>query len=108
MLSHSKKKLLTELLNLPGVEVRDYRQYETIGIILVVESETQESICHRCGNKSNKLHQNHWHIIKDLPLNNQSVYLEINRRQFKCSYCLKPCLDAVAHGGNPQDRAASL
>ncbi|NEO15036.1 MAG: hypothetical protein F6K59_21730 [Moorea sp. SIO3F7] len=21
---------------------------------------------------------------------------------------MKPCLDAVAHGGNPQDRAASL
>ncbi|WP_267876377.1 hypothetical protein [Moorena producens] len=25
-----------------------------------------------------------------------------------CGTCVRTCLDAVAHGGNPQDRAASL
>jgi transposase len=43
-----------------------------------------------CGTKSHKLHQNHRHIIKDLPFGDKPVFLEINRRQFKCIKCQKP------------------
>ncbi|MDY6785670.1 MAG: ISL3 family transposase, partial [Cyanobacteriota bacterium] len=39
---------------------------------------------------SHKLHQNHPHIVKDLPWGEQLVFLEINRRQFKCQHCQKP------------------
>ena len=44
----------------------------------------------RCGSNSNKLHQNRWHIIKDLSWGEKAVFLEINRRQFKCEKCQKP------------------
>jgi transposase len=37
-----------------------------------------------------KLHQNHRHIIKDLSFAEKPVFLEINRRQFKCNICKKP------------------
>jgi transposase len=90
MSTKKELKLLTELLNLEGVNVSSYRQYEGIGIILQVEAIEKESACGRCGSNSNKLHQNRWHIIKDLSWGDRAVFLEINRRQFKCEKCQKP------------------
>ena len=83
-------KVLTELLNLDSVKVNSYRQHEGIGIILQVELLNQESNCPRCGKKSHRLHQNHRYLVKDLPLSGQGVYLEVNRRQFKCTSCERP------------------
>lgn len=83
-------RILTKLLNIEGVKVNSYRQHQGIGIILQVELLSKESICPRCGNKSHRVHQNHRYLVKDLPLSGQAVYLEINRRQFKCDICQKP------------------
>lgn len=83
-------KLLTELLNIKGIKVISKRQHEGIGIIFQVESLNKESICPHCGTLSYRLHQNHRYLIKDLPISGQPVYLEINRRQFKCASCRKP------------------
>ncbi len=83
-------KLLTEILNIKGTKVISKRQHEGIGIILQVEPLNKESICPHCGTLSYRLHQNHRYLIKDLPLSGQPVYLEINRRQFKCDSCRKP------------------
>ncbi|ATS17990.1 hypothetical protein BRW62_03670 [Parathermosynechococcus lividus PCC 6715] len=42
--------LLTELLNLPGIEVEDYT--DVAGeLILIVEAKTIEAICPRCQQK---------------------------------------------------------
>ena len=90
MTTKKELKLLTELLNLEGVKVSSHRQYEGIGIILQIEAIDKESVCDRCGSNSNKLHQNRWHIIKDLSWGEKAVFLEINRRQFKCEKCQKP------------------
>jgi transposase len=90
MTTKKELKLLTELLNLEGVKVSSHRQYEGIGIILQIEAIDKESVCDRCGSNSNKLHQNRWHIIKDLSWGEKAVFLEINRRQFKCEKCRKP------------------
>jgi transposase len=83
-------KLLTELLEIEGTKVYSHRQYEGIGIILQIEHSKKESICGRCGSRSTKLHQNHRQIIKDLPWGEKAVFLEINRRQFKCEKCQRP------------------
>ena len=88
----SKKgiKLLTQLLKLESVKVISHSQYQGVGIILQIESIKNYCICPRCGVKSHRLHQNHRYIIKDLPLGEQQVFLEINKRQFKCDKCKKP------------------
>lgn len=83
-------KILTQILNIEGVKVISHSQYKGIGIILQIESLTNDCVCPRCGMKSHKLHQNHRYIIKDLPLGEQQVFLEINKRQFKCDKCKKP------------------
>ena len=90
MNSNKDIKILTQLLNIEGVKVISHHQYQNIGIILQIESINKESICPRCGTKSHRLHQNHRHIIKDLPLGEQQLFLEINKRQFKCKKCKKP------------------
>ena len=74
---------------------------ETVGIILQIESEQQQVTCPRCGQKSQRLHQNHWHLIKDLSLSTQPVYLRVNRRQFKCEQCKKPFSEVLDYV-NPQ------
>jgi transposase len=83
-------KLLTELLNIEGVKVILQRQYEGIGIIFQIEPIRKESVCPRCQTKSHRVHQNHRYIVKDLPWGEKPVFLEINRRQFKCEKCRKP------------------
>lgn len=83
-------KILTEMLDLRGVKVISHRLHAGIGIILQIEQEKPFSTCPKCGTNSHKLHQNHRHIIKDLPFGDKEVFLEINRRQFKCEQCKKP------------------
>ena len=83
-------KVLTELLNIQGIKVTQMSQLPGIGIILQVESTHKESHCHHCGTKSNRLHQNHRYVVKDLSWGEKPVFLEINRRQFKCKKCGKP------------------
>ncbi len=83
-------KFLTKLLNIEGVKVISQRQHEGVGIILQLEPIEKESSCPRCGTKSHRLHQNHRYLVKDLPWGENFVFLEINRRQFKCEKCGKP------------------
>ncbi|WP_242022207.1 ISL3 family transposase [Microcoleus sp. FACHB-831] len=83
-------KLLTGILDIEGIKVISQRQHEGIGIILQIESIGGESVCPRCQTKSHRVHQNHRYIVKDLPWGEKPVFLEINRRQFKCEKCRKP------------------
>jgi transposase len=90
MIHKNDIKILTELLDLNDIKVISHHLHAGIGIILQTESKTLDATCPNCGTKSHKLHQNHRHIIKDLPFGDKPVFLEINRRQFKCRKCKKP------------------
>lgn len=99
----------TELLNIPGLVVEYYRNLGQ-ELILDVEAETDYSNCPKCGQVSNHLHQNHGHLVRDLPLSNRQVFLRVNRRQFKCKKCGKPFsedLDFVGKGKKYTHRYAT-
>ena len=66
MASNSELYLMTKLLNLPGMKVRDYRIIEGIGIILSLENTKKEVICPNCGKTTDLLHQNNFQTIRDL------------------------------------------
>ena len=83
------KLTLTEILNLPGVDVEDYC-CESKHITMDVEVHASEAVCTRCGNLSTHLHQNHFYAVRDLSLMNRAVTLNVNRSQFKCHVCEKP------------------
>jgi transposase len=95
MLTKAEKNLLTEVLNLPGYHVVNKQVIEEFGLILDIENSCRYASCPRCGRTSHKIHQNHYHIIKDLSWNQQNVFLRINRRQFKCHFCNKPFSEEI-------------
>jgi transposase len=110
MTAKKGSKLLTEILNIEGIKVISQRQHEGIGIILKIESIGKESSCPRCGTKSHRVHPNHRYIVKDLPWGEKAVFLEINRRQFKCEKCRKPFsedLDFIRRRRNYTKRLAA-
>ncbi|NCQ93726.1 MAG: transposase family protein, partial [Microcystis aeruginosa LG13-03] len=74
---------LDKFLNLEEIFIQGYRHLENIGIIFRIESKNKKATCPRCGLTSDKVHQNHRYLVKDLPISGQSVYLQVNRRQFK-------------------------
>jgi transposase len=82
------KRVLTELLNLPEVVVESsVKEGETL--ILSVTKKTKSAVCPQCGKQSHHLHQNQKYLIKDLPMGDKEVLLNINRRRFKCKKCRK-------------------
>lgn len=59
----ANRKILTQLLDLPGNKVVGYTYPHEKQIILTLEAEEKEAICPRCDRKSHRLHQNHVHLI---------------------------------------------
>ena len=82
-------KLMTTILDLPGVIVEDYKQIGAT-LILVVKSKQKTSKCPLCNQSSHHLHQNYRYLVRDLPIGNKEVMLRVNRRRFKCKNCHKP------------------
>lgn len=91
--------LLTQLLNLPGIEVENYSDLGS-ELVLEVEAITTQATCPRCEQISCHLHQNHWYLARDLSISGRSVLLKVNRRQFKCQTCGKPFSEALNFIGN--------
>jgi transposase len=68
---------------------------EDDSLFVQLEAKNTLAICPRCGHESHCLHQNHRHLVRDLPWNEKEVYLQINSRQFKCKDCGKPFTEVI-------------
>lgn len=108
MPSNAQFNLLAKLLDLPGVLIKDYQFHKEIGVIIHIEGEQQQASCPKCGLKSDRLHQNHWHLVKDLPTATQVVYLRVNCRQFKCEKCQKPFSESLDYVGKNRNYTKRL
>ncbi|MGF1520561.1 MAG: transposase family protein, partial [Nodosilinea sp.] len=84
MITKSQASQLTELLGLPEAAVDDMTVVDGVGLFFVVSSTRRDAECPHCGKRSRHLHTNHRYNIEDLPWNEQSVVLRVNRRQFWC------------------------
>ncbi len=82
------KRIMTQLLNLPRVIVEN-SIISGQSLILSVSTTSQSAICPNCGQRSRHLHLNQKHLIKDLPMGDKEVILNVNRRRFKCKKCRK-------------------
>ena len=90
MASFAELNIFNQIIKLPELKVKDYQFIEGFGVVLTVEKVEKKSGCPRCGKKSDRLHQNHEYLVRDLPISEHQVYLKINRRQLKCDRCKKP------------------
>lgn len=100
--------LLTELLNLEGVDVTGYRNDKDY-LVFEISHLKGASICPNCGQVSKTVHQNHYHLAQDLPMSGKDVFIKYNRRQFKCKSCKKPfseVLDFIGERRQYTDRFA--
>ncbi len=87
MASKSELNLMTEILDLEGVKVIDYRLIEGIGIVLSLENTKKQVLCEKCGKTTDRVHTNNYQLVRDLPFSKQTAYLKINRRQMRCPHC---------------------
>ena len=58
MASYPQQKLMTDILNLPGFIVKDYRFIDEVGIVLSLENLVMTVKCPHCASSTDKLHQN--------------------------------------------------
>lgn len=108
MPSNAQFNLLAKLLDLPGVLIKDYQFHKEIGVIIHIEGEQQQASCPKCDLKSDRLHQNHWHLVKDLPTATRVVYLRVNCRQFQCEKCQKPFSESLDYVGKNRNYTKRL
>lgn len=90
MVSFAELSLFNRIIKLPEFQVKEYEFIEGFGLVLVVERIDKKVACPRCGKKSDRLHQNHERLVRDLPMMEHDVFLKVNRRQLKCRDCKKP------------------
>lgn len=80
---------ITKAINLQDIKVINYDFITDSEILIELENKYKESECPHCGKTTLTVHQNHWHIVRDIPLSYYQVFLKVNRRQFKCKKCKK-------------------
>ncbi len=89
MPSNSSLYLITKLINFEGVKATNYHFITDNELLITLENKTSESTCPHCYNITNKIHQNHYYRIRDIPFSTYDIFLNINRRQFQCTNCGK-------------------
>jgi transposase len=70
-------RLMTNILNSPRVIVENEIQ-TTETLIFTVKLSKQTAICPRCGQTSHRFHQNRGHLVRDLPICDREVILQVN------------------------------
>ncbi len=89
MPSNSLLYFIRKIINIESVKVLDYHFITDTELLIHLENINSESICPSCGNISSNIHQNHWYRVRDIPMSEYNVFLNVNRRRFKCLHCEK-------------------
>lgn len=80
---------ITQVINLEGVKVSNYHFITEDEILIELKNIEKTAPCPHCQKPTNKVHQNHHHRVRDIPLSSYQVFLQVNRRQFRCVSCQK-------------------
>lgn len=78
---------ITKLINIEDIKVVNYDFITDDEIVIEIQNQSKVSQCPHCGKTTNKTHQNHWYMVRDIPMSDYQVILKVNRRQFKCTEC---------------------
>ncbi|MHC5823879.1 MAG: transposase family protein [Nostoc sp.] len=80
---------ITKVINLEDIKVINYDFITDDEILIEVENKLKVGECSQCGHRTDKIHQNHWYTVRDIPLSDYQVLLKVNRRQLRCTKCRK-------------------
>jgi len=80
---------ITKVINIEDIKVVNYDFLTDDEIVIEIQNQSKLGQCPRCGKTTNKTHQNHWYMVRDIPMSDYQVFLKVNRRQLKCTECQK-------------------
>jgi transposase len=80
---------ITKVINIEDIKVMNYDFITGDEIVIEIQNQSKVGQCPRCGKTTNKTHQNHWYMVRDIPMSDYQVILKVNRRQLKCIECQK-------------------
>ena len=80
MPSNSLLHFITKVINLDGVKVINYHFITDDEIVIDLKNNEQKVSCPCCGKLTDKIHQNHWYRVRDIPISSYHVFLNVNRR----------------------------
>jgi transposase len=87
MPSNSLLHFIKRIINIASVKVINYHFITDNELLVEVKNIACDSICPHCGNLSNSVHQDHWYRVRDLAMTDYNVFLNVNRRRFRCKHC---------------------
>jgi len=87
---------LTQLLNLPNLEVVKYEMPGAETAILEIKSILEVAICPTCKTPSTSLHDyDDPRLVRDLSLSGRKSYLRYHSRRFECAVCQQSFTERV-------------
>ncbi|RCJ28684.1 transposase family protein [Nostoc sp. ATCC 53789] len=89
MSSNPLLHFITKLINIEDIKVVNYDFITDDEIVIEIQNQSKVSQCPHCGKTTNKTHQNHWYMVRYIPMSDYQVILKVNRRQLKCTECQK-------------------
>jgi transposase len=87
---------ITKVINIEDIKVANYDFITDDEIVIEIQNQSKIGQCPRCGKTTNKTHQNHWYMVRDIPMSDYQVILKVNRRQLKCTECQKRFSDKLS------------
>ncbi|CAD5963435.1 Transposase [Planktothrix tepida] len=89
MPSNSLLYFITQIINFPGFKATNYHFITENELLIELENKQTNVTCPNCGKSRSKVHQSHRHRVRDIPVSSFDVFLNVNRRQFRCPNCQK-------------------
>ena len=76
MPSNPSLHLVTKLIKIESVKVTNYHFITDDEIVIDIINRSQEGKCPHCESLTNKVHQNPWYRIRDIPMRGYQVFLK--------------------------------
>lgn len=89
MPSNSLLHFITQIINFEGFKATNYHFITENELLIELENKKTITTCPHCHKTTDKVHQSHRYRVRDIPLSSFDVFLNINRRQFRCKNCQK-------------------
>lgn len=96
MPSNSLLHLITQVIKLPDFPVNNYHFITDNEILIELEKKEAIAPCPHCHKNTDKVYQSHRYRVRDIPWSSWDVFLNVNRRQFRCKNCQKVFLEELS------------
>ena len=78
---------INKFLSLPEVKISKKKNHDKNIIEFEARKVSAFEVCPKCATKCNKIYDHVTVRIKDTPIRNKVVYLNIKKRRFRCTNC---------------------